>query len=47
MLRLLVGEAIESVGGALARFHGAPWYAENVKPYLASFEALTWQQPLH
>ena len=46
VLLLLVGEAIDSVGGALERFHGAPWYAKNVKPYLASFEALKRQQPL-
>ena len=42
----LVGEAIDSVGDGLARFHGAPWYAENVTPYWASFEALKRDQPL-
>ena len=46
MLLLLVGEAIDSVGGALERFHGPPWYAESIKPYKARFEALQQELPL-
>jgi len=42
----LVGEAIDSVGYALERFHGPPWYAENIKPYQARFEALQQELPL-
>jgi hypothetical protein len=41
-----VGEAIDSVGDALARFHGRAWYDEHVRPFWASFEALARKQPL-
>lgn len=46
LMLLVVGESINSVGVALERFYGPPWYAENVKPYGASFEALEREQPL-
>jgi hypothetical protein len=46
VILMLVGETIDSVGGALEHFHGPPWYAENVKPYLAAFETLAREQPL-
>lgn len=42
----VVGEAIDSVGDALALFHERAWYDEHVRPFWASFEALTREQPL-
>lgn len=42
----VVGEAIDSVGDALALFHGRAWYDEHVRPFWASFEALAREQPL-
>jgi len=42
----VVGEAIDSVGAALALFHGRAWYDEHVQPFWASFEALSHEQPL-
>jgi hypothetical protein len=41
-----VEEAVESVGGGLAFFHGAPWYQQNIKPYIESFAALRRARPL-
>jgi hypothetical protein len=41
-----VDEAIDSVGDALALFHGRDWYDEHVRPWWASFEALAREQPL-
>jgi hypothetical protein len=41
-----VEEAVESVGGGLAFFYGAPWYEQNIKPYIESFAALRQAQPL-
>lgn len=41
-----VEEAVESVGGGLAFFYGAPWYEQNIKPYIESFAALRLAQPL-
>jgi hypothetical protein len=46
LMLMIVGEAIDTTGGALERFHGAPWYAENIKPYWARFEALEVEHPL-
>lgn len=41
-----VEEAVESVGSGFAFFYGVPWYAQNIKPYIESFEALRIAQPL-
>ncbi len=42
----VVGEAIDSVGDALALFYGRAWYEEHVRPFWASFEVLAREQPL-
>jgi hypothetical protein len=42
----VVEEAVMSVGDALERFQGPGWYEENVKPFIASFDALRDEQPL-
>lgn len=47
VLLMMVGEGIDSTGGAVERFRGPPWFVENVKPYEASFAALALAQPLH
>jgi hypothetical protein len=41
----VVGEAIDSVGDALALFHGRAWYDEHVRPFWTSFGALAREQP--
>jgi hypothetical protein len=42
----VVGEAIDSVGDALALFYGRAWYDEHVRPFWAGFDALAREQPL-
>jgi hypothetical protein len=42
----VVGEAIDSVGDALALFYGRAWHEEHVRPFWASFEVLAREQPL-
>jgi hypothetical protein len=42
----VVDEGIDAVGEAIARFHGAAWYDEHVRPFWASFEVLARDQPL-
>jgi hypothetical protein len=42
----IVGEVIDSVGDALALFHGRAWYDQHVVPFWTSFEALAREQPL-
>jgi hypothetical protein len=42
----VVGEAIDSVGDALALFHGRAWYEQQVRPFWTSFEVLEREQPL-
>lgn len=42
----VVGEAIDSVGDALALFHGRAWYDEEMRPFWTSFEVLAREQPL-
>ena len=39
-------EGVSCVGGAVGSFLGQGWYAQNVLPFTASFEALRNDQPL-